>query len=165
MIRAIETIYSGYRFRSRLEARWAIYFDALGIQYEYEPEGFDLGEAGWYLPDFYLPRVGMWAEVKRVPLTPRERKKAEALSQQSGEPVLMLVGLPDKRSYWACGTGHDYVLAHHHDYYTTENRFFCATGIDEGDTPTEYVLDMFGDFEIRAILKAKQARFEHGERP
>ena len=41
-IKAIETEYNGYRFRSRLEARWAVFFDAMGIKYEYEPEGFEL---------------------------------------------------------------------------------------------------------------------------
>jgi len=39
-IKAIETVYNGYKFRSRLEARWAVFFDALGIEYEYEKEGF-----------------------------------------------------------------------------------------------------------------------------
>jgi hypothetical protein len=41
-MQAIETAYNGYRFRSRLEARWAVFFDALGIRYQYEKEGFDL---------------------------------------------------------------------------------------------------------------------------
>jgi hypothetical protein len=27
-IQAIETVYRGHRFRSRLEARWAVFFDA-----------------------------------------------------------------------------------------------------------------------------------------
>ena len=31
-IAAIETEYCGYRFRSRLEARWAVFLDALGIE-------------------------------------------------------------------------------------------------------------------------------------
>lgn len=44
-IKAIETVYRGYRFRSRLEARWAVFFDALGLEWEYEPEGFDLTDA------------------------------------------------------------------------------------------------------------------------
>ena len=44
MIKPIETVYNGYRFRSRLEARWAVFFDQLGIKNEYEKEGFDLGE-------------------------------------------------------------------------------------------------------------------------
>lgn len=33
-IKPIETKYKGYRFRSRLEARWAVFFDALGISWE-----------------------------------------------------------------------------------------------------------------------------------
>ena len=34
------TKYAGILFRSRLEARWAVFFDALGISWEYEPETF-----------------------------------------------------------------------------------------------------------------------------
>lgn len=66
MIKAIETTYKGYRFRSRLEARWAVFFDACGYQWEYEPEGFDLG-GDWYLPDFRITsKQGYitWYEVK-----------------------------------------------------------------------------------------------------
>lgn len=63
-IKPIETIYNGYRFRSRLEARWAVFFDAAGIKYEYEPEGF-VGYLGVkYLPDFFLPEFDIYAEVK-----------------------------------------------------------------------------------------------------
>jgi hypothetical protein len=62
LIKAIETIYNGYRFRSRLEARWAVFFDALGIEYEYEPEGYEYwadevdeeGRPMRWLPDFRL---------------------------------------------------------------------------------------------------------------
>ena len=57
-IKAIETIYNGYRFRSRLEARWAVFFDALGVDYEYEPEGFNLPNGGRYLPDFRVKCYG-----------------------------------------------------------------------------------------------------------
>lgn len=46
---AIPTMYSGVQFRSRLEAKWAAFFDIVGWQWEYEP--FDLG--GW-IPDFYV---------------------------------------------------------------------------------------------------------------
>lgn len=63
MIKAIETEYNGYRFRSRLEARWAVFFDAAGIEYQYEPEGFELS-CGWYLPDFYLPDFEIYVEIK-----------------------------------------------------------------------------------------------------
>ena len=52
-IAAIQTTYKGYRFRSRLEARWAIFFDLSGMRWEYEVEPIKVnGEA--YLPDFKL---------------------------------------------------------------------------------------------------------------
>jgi hypothetical protein len=62
-VKAIETVYSGYRFRSRLEARWAVFFDALGIRWEYEKEGYDL-DGLYYLPDFWLPEQQYWVEIK-----------------------------------------------------------------------------------------------------
>jgi hypothetical protein len=52
-IKPIETNYNGYRFRSRLEARWAVFFDAIHMQYSYEYSGYDLGGIA-YLPDFKL---------------------------------------------------------------------------------------------------------------
>lgn len=82
MIKAIETQYRGYRFRSRLEARWAVFFDAMGVEWEYEKEGYDLESAWlsynaevehfnlerpdtfWYLPDFWLPKQGFFVEIK-----------------------------------------------------------------------------------------------------
>lgn len=57
-IRAIPTIYKGISFRSRLEARWAIIFDKLGVDWHYETEGYDIpvenGITLRYLPDFML---------------------------------------------------------------------------------------------------------------
>ena len=63
-IKALETLYSGTRFRSRTEARWAVFFDAMGLRWQYEPEGYDLGDGLWYLPDFFLPDLDMFVEVK-----------------------------------------------------------------------------------------------------
>jgi hypothetical protein len=62
MTTAIETLYKGYRFRSRLEARWAVFFDALGVDWQYEPQGYEVGGQR-YLPDFWLHMLG-WVEVK-----------------------------------------------------------------------------------------------------
>jgi len=42
-VKPIETVYSDHLFRSRLEARWAVFFDYMGIKWVYEPEGYDLG--------------------------------------------------------------------------------------------------------------------------
>lgn len=66
-MKAIETEYAGCRFRSRLEARWAVVFDHLLIPWQYEPQGFERvwgGENVRYLPDFYLPESETWVEVK-----------------------------------------------------------------------------------------------------
>ena len=66
-INPIETLYNGIRFRSRLEARWAVFFDALKMRWEYEPEAYAL-PSGNYLPDFRItdgaPSGDCWVEVK-----------------------------------------------------------------------------------------------------
>lgn len=97
MIKAIETQYKGYRFRSRLEARWAVFFDALDIKWEYEKEGYDLGEYGYYLPDFYIPDLPLWIEVKGQQPTDAEESKAFQLSNNTDNPIL-IVG--DVGSIW-----------------------------------------------------------------
>lgn len=48
-IAAIPTTYAGVRFRSRLEAKWAAFFDLLTWPWEYEPLDLD-----GYVPDFIL---------------------------------------------------------------------------------------------------------------
>jgi len=78
-IKAIPTRYRGYHFRSRLEARWAVFFDAAGVAWDYEPQGFQFprlahdhetgeryptGDTLAYLPDFYLPGLRTYFEVK-----------------------------------------------------------------------------------------------------
>lgn len=93
-MKAIETAYKGYRFRSRLEARWAVFFDKLGVAWEYEPEGFDLGAAGRYLPDFWLPKEELWIEIKPLWPTAEEKKKAHSLHDWSKKPVMFLIGTP-----------------------------------------------------------------------
>ena len=99
MIKAINTKYKGYNFRSRLEARWAVYFDSLGIKWEYEKEGYHFEDGTRYLPDFWLPEVNMWAEVKGQELTEKEMDKVEKLVWNTHHPCLLLVGIPERKSY------------------------------------------------------------------
>lgn len=165
---AIETKYAGYRFRSRLEARWAVYFDAIGLEWEYEPEGFDL-DGVRYLPDFWLSTVRMWAEVKPEVFTSDEYEKIRRLKRATGYPVLMLVGVPACRNYW--------VLTHEDDRgpgwpcrvdcvltssYFHENRFFWSPGFD--GIMDEEDRSFWPDI-IRAVEAARSARFEFGESP
>jgi hypothetical protein len=58
-IPAIPTRYRGRLYRSRLEARWAAFFDLMSWEHEYEP--FDLN--GW-IPDFLLR--GTWPNGRRA---------------------------------------------------------------------------------------------------
>ena len=62
-ITPIETKYAGRYFRSRLEARWAIWFDVMNIRWEYENQGFSIGDDR-YLPDFELPDFNCYVEIK-----------------------------------------------------------------------------------------------------
>ncbi len=98
MIKAIETRYKGYRFRSRTEARWAVFFDEMGYGWEYEREGFQL-PSGYYLPDFYFtdPYIKAYVEVKGQAFTIEEKQKCKELSIDYD--VIMLDGPPSLRSY------------------------------------------------------------------
>jgi len=172
-IKAIETHYKGYRFRSRLEARWAVFFDHAGIKWDYEVEGYEL-PSGWYLPDFWLPQVNMWAEVKYKPFDEIEIRKCVELSTGTGHPCLLLDGSPKDRNYWGVQeldmeqgfeelgglkfTAADYLLYTSKDYPETEGRFFTSTG-------NGYPEIEFNDYfsESSPVLAARQARFEHGE--
>jgi hypothetical protein len=175
MIKALETHYKGYRFRSRLEARWAIYFDTIGLKWEYEKEGYNLGSAGTYLPDFWLSQVNMWAEVKPQEFNQEENEKAKALANSTRFPVLRLIGMPDFRVYWAWlpqppkfgdMDEMDYIVSMYHHYPTTEHRFYANTeffGLSEDEMMVE-VRATYGDTMEKGIEAARSARFEHGER-
>lgn len=119
---AIETKYKGYRFRSRLEARWAVFFDALGLPWEYEKEGYALGTGLHeinedfevdpraqigdlaYLPDFWLPTLtlrgleprGIFLEIKGREASDEEQEKCQRLGKLTGHGVALVVGLPDE---------------------------------------------------------------------
>lgn len=170
-IKAIETVYNGYRFRSRLEARWAVFFDALGVKYEYEKEGYDLGEAGWYLPDFWLETVHMWAEVKPGPFSDVEKARCHALAEQSGYECLMLDGMPEYRAYFACTRDpveepelEPYTMPYLLDnQYLDQHRFYHWPELKPG----QVWWDVYSgpDCTNGAYDAARQARFEHGETP
>lgn len=94
----IPTRYAGCHFRSRLEARWAVFFDTLGIRWEYEPEGFATSQ-GPYLPDFRIrvPDDGYpyWFEVKHEGFVQDDRHRV--LCVETAMPLIVAAGMP--RSY------------------------------------------------------------------
>lgn len=106
---AIETRYAGCRFRSRLEARWAVFFDTLGIRWEYEAQGFTVGRrltAPWsdgdtfpYLPDFWLPDLHLYAEVK-----------GDFADEQEFVRLLDAAAFLSSKGVGGCGEGPDLLL-------------------------------------------------------
>lgn len=104
--RAIETVYRGYRFRSRLEARWAVFYDHLGVVWEYEKEGYDLGDVGWYLPDFWLPAQRVWIEIKPEAPTEIETERGYRLADATGHSLIIFFGqIPMPVSKWELDAG------------------------------------------------------------
>lgn len=83
--------YKGYEMRSLAERRWARLFDVFGMHWVYEPKVYQT-DAGGYLPDFYFPLAGVFAEVKGPNPTADEIDKAEALERLTGMPVVFLYG-------------------------------------------------------------------------
>jgi hypothetical protein len=154
MIQAIETRYKGYRFRSRLEARWAVFWDAIGQEYQYEPQGVVVGGVP-YLPDFWLPSVvpsgaamgwGDWIEVKPREANEDESRKAFLLAHESMHCVSLVQGSPWPGEY----------------FVTRINP--RAQPPDDVTRRCDVWTYSFGPCTIEeAFAKARGARFEHGE--
>lgn len=63
-IKPIPTKYRDTMFRSTLEADWAATLDWYKIEWQYEPEGLQLPSGELYRPDFWLPRIRTYLEIK-----------------------------------------------------------------------------------------------------
>jgi hypothetical protein len=158
-LKAIETVYNGYRFRSRLEARWAVFFDALGVTYEYEKEGYDL-DGTWYLPDFWLPTLQVFVEVKPQPDTQPLRDElcvaietADKLAKLACSEVFLITGAPERYTVMVLGGGW---VAGGGKFVTARSGKVTIGHLSYG------TMVKSGNAEA-ALLAAQQARFEHGE--
>lgn len=191
-IKAIETIYNGYKFRSRLEARWAVFFDSLGVQWEYEKEGYRFSDGTQYLPDFWLPGLKYWIEIKGQYPTEVEINKINRLHTGTGRDSFILYGnIPSSREiyeyisddyfqmreviegmlpqYGCIGAMQEYGLMHfvwsccrYHD----DNLALRSDDFGGGWCCKGYGAARVDDPRlIAAYTAARQVRFEHGERP
>lgn len=108
MIAVKPTLYKGYYFRSKNEAKWAVFFDKLGIPYQYEPEAFMCSDGSQYTPDFFLPNSylrdirwkGLYLEVKHKEWTHQE---------DIGYTYRISTALPDSHLVLLCGDPYDIV--------------------------------------------------------
>jgi hypothetical protein len=186
-IKPIQTRYKGCNFRSRLEARYAVYFDALNIKWEYETEGYDIN-GKWYLPDFWLPELEIFVEIK--PDSDKGSGLYNEFSNKINSAIVLMRGSP--WNYRAIFYGWDSC-----DSGGGEYKDECIFGIDgdwvglqvrvgredrnvfvsEWDTNKNVVAlyhpddeqweyfkeDTFDVLTKDAAYKARSARFEHGE--
>lgn len=167
-MQAIQTFYKGYHFRSRLEARWAVFFDALDLDWQYEIEGFQLNDGTMYLPDFkitthvkqianfdiqYPEYIIFYVEVKPKNVISDEKFDAfndEIRSDGSYSEALLVSGDPmdvacvREPNYY---DGFDFLMKLCGYEYTITS---CGNGV-----PHDQVLI--------AARRARSARFEHGE--
>lgn len=177
-LKAIETYYNGYKFRSRLEARWAVFFDAMGWRYQYEPEGFVLPNGVYYLPDFYLPDLNWWFEIKGKYPTAEEIEHALHF-YNAGMQYCILYGScaeGEHGAYWL-------PMAEDYEQETDKDSLGSFGWCRKCEQGLWFVCDDTGAFPLiscpapcecrrwpetsntmtQAYLRAKAARFEHGE--
>lgn len=89
MYKSYPTKYKHVQFRSRLEARWAAFFDLLEMSWEYEP--IDLSG---YIPDFILPNFysPLLIEVKPVLRFEDFSQHISKIDASGWEGPVMIVG-------------------------------------------------------------------------
>ena len=168
---AIQTKYQGFRFRSRTEAKWAVFLNSLGVKWDYEVEGFKL-PSGYYLPDFLLTGIKAWVEIKGKEPSDHERQLCRELAElvEPNWPVFL---------FWGSVPGHDGENDSGMVFWKgaeESQQAFCACPVC-GMVGIEYrgrfdrlscncVNGIANDqLKIRsAIDAARSARFEHGER-
>ena len=92
-VKSIPTTYRGVTFRSLLEASWARLMDSRAIPWEYEKKAFQTSKGG-YLPDFYLPSLKAWAEVKPGRLSEEAMIKAMDVASATGQKFYLFEGRP-----------------------------------------------------------------------
>lgn len=91
-IEARQTRYNGVTFRSKLEAQWAVFWDELGVKWEYEPETFKFRDGKQYTPDFWIVDLALWVEIKPNEIIAREEEamlKCSQLAYETGDLVYL----------------------------------------------------------------------------
>jgi hypothetical protein len=169
-MKVIETEYAGYRFRSRLEARWAVFFDHADIAWDYEPQGYEvvtpIGRVN-YLPDFWLPGLGQYAEVKGfLDRTTTRRLLALAAGIKGGD-LVVFGAIPKQRA------GRWVTHLHYHN-----DKLYAVPWDGEpgcplpGKAPTEWIssemltegiVSGIPEWAEEPLAAARSARFEWGE--
>lgn len=154
-----------------------MFFNALGIKYEYEPEGYDLGNGLYYLPDFWLPEQDCWVEVKgnKTLVNPKDIKKCQQLAIQSRKLVCMVF---ECRPFVITKKFEELNIEGDVYYFSPKGDWDACWAIGYCTTCNSYRFGLFGDWcsvchdemipinktIYEAYTKARQARFEYSAR-
>ena len=170
MITQIQTHYKGYWFRSRLEARWAVFFEVSGIRWLYEQQGFNVNGKP-YLPDFYLPDFGYFEVRGRYEY---DDELMQSFANEIGKPLFIAFEeIPDPESY--NGYLKSFIPSDYPDdstmYWGFKDMFLECDGCGKITIQNEVYCTIKsncceGSREMslsHALTKARSARFEHGQ--
>ena len=160
-IKAIPTRYKGCHFRSRLEARWAVFFDSMGWFWTYETEGYHLPRLGgrYYLPDFSVkpPNTRLLIEIKPHTTLALEDVIADDQPIWNLLDIVLSESPQTQQPAVFYGDPGDFMLLAPH-YNATPNDLFTFKRI-RYETAFSYSKSTF----VLAAMAARSARFEHGE--
>lgn len=167
----IPTRFRGNVFRSRLEARWAVFFHHFDLQYTYEAEGYQL-KTGWYLPDFWIPEWNTFVEIKPVEATDAEIEKANSLHLESDQTVLIVQGQPWIDEYFIAPFVGRQRLRPSEFSFCASCEAICLVDCDSGCAVNKHLSNSGcgdddvrskvwpGDFIARGLEAARSANFE-----
>jgi hypothetical protein len=172
-IQAKESRYNGKTYRSQIEAKYAVLFDDLAIDFRYEVQGYKLPTGEAYLPDFYLTRVGLFAEVKPFyNASAVKRIKRFVAAGALPRDIIVLFDEPRCTSYLFIER---VILAERPEalvsrvvidpflrrkWYRDECRFYTGFDADEFCWPSD-----FSPEYVDSVNHASDAKFDHGKAP
>jgi len=142
---SIPTTYKKVQMRSKLESKVAMFLDGLKIKWIYEPTTFLLSDGIMYKPDFYLPKLKMWIEVKGVIGENNHQISRKFVEENKTE--LILIG--SKEIYWFSTKEGEDKSIHIGKCSHCKSYFLCST---LGSFHCRKCLSHEGDHDIRWIL-------------
>jgi hypothetical protein len=156
IVQAIPTRIYGCTFRSRTEAKWAVFFTHAGIPWEFEPEGFSIDGRG-YLPDFRIrPHKGadlVWMEIK-PPTDTFDDPRWQGLVQ--GTSMMLFTVRGQHRQGDVCGRDHTVRVWHPDGTVADVHRMWTGPEYSAAwDAASSYRFDSRGRAPARKGYRAR----------
>lgn len=143
----IPTIYKGVKMRSILETKVAMFLDALNIKWIYEPKCFMLSTGILYKPDYWLPELKQWLEVKGD--IKEHNKEISKIFVQDNHTTLILIS--PQEVYW-----YSYLDGNYHSDAYSDGQADTCEAIQIGLCPhckKYFFCDMYGSWHCRNCKK------------